>query len=99
MPKPNFKSITINEKKYDQFHSTYLELKELDKIPPGVSTFSGYVTHLMLNYVKEKETLSKLASKIKTIPKEFTTTKTIIDPIVSTPEKTYSDYIAQDILL
>ena len=99
MPKPHFKSITMYEKKYDKFYSTYLKLKELDKIPPGVSTFSGYVTHLITNYINEKESLSKLASKIKCVPAKFTTSEIFIDTNVSTPQKFPNDFIAQNILL
>ena len=78
MPKAGFKSVTIRESKYDEFKSIYNELKELGKLPPGIHSFSGYVTYKILNFIKEKESLHKLASKILVVPESFTDSKIII---------------------
>jgi len=78
MPKPGFKSITTSEEKYDEFESIYKELKELGKLPPGIQSFTGYVTYKILNYTQEKESLQKLASKIMIVPTKFTDSKITI---------------------
>ena len=78
MPKPGFRSITIKKSYYDMFESTYNELKEMDKLPPGIQSFAGYVTYKMLNHIQEKESLFKLASKINIVPAKFTDNKITI---------------------
>ena len=78
MPKKGFKSITTSKEKYDQFESIYKELKELGKLPPGINSFTGYVTHKVENYIQEKESLQKLASKIQIVPENFTDSKITI---------------------
>ena len=87
MPTKGFKSITLHEECYDSFESMYHELKKLDKVPPGITSFSGYVNYRMSKYVSEKQSLRKLANKINTdlIPEKFLAIKTINNPNVSTP--------------
>lgn len=78
MPAKGFKSITVSEKKYDDFQDIYNELKELGKLPPGINSFTGYVTYKMENYIQEQEALHKLASKIRIVPENFTHNKITI---------------------
>ena len=87
MPRGNFKSITMNTYSYDKFQSIYNELKEMDKLPFGVHSFSAYVEYKMFKYLEEKKLLENIANKIdlEHIPKKFVTTQVIINPRVSTP--------------
>jgi len=78
MPKAGFKAITVSKSKYDEFEAIYKDLKELDKLPFGVNSFSGYVTYKLKNYIKERESLQKLASKIRIVPENFTDNKITI---------------------
>ena len=81
MPKPGFKAITVKKEKYEEFESIFNELKEMDKLPFGVHSFTGYVEYKLKNHLDEKEKLNKLATKIKTVPTKFTTYKPIIKSI------------------
>lgn len=78
MPRKGFHSITISKKTYDKFEPVYNKLNDLDKIPSGINSFSGYVTHRMENSIKEKEILNKLAGTITNVPKTFTEKKHVI---------------------
>jgi len=72
MPHKGFKSITVSEAIYTAFENHYKKLKEIDGVPPGIHTFTGYVVYRIENHIDEAKKWKKLASKIKFVNPKFT---------------------------
>lgn len=58
MPTAGFKSITVKEHIYDEFLGVWLANKE-EYAMKGVSSFAGYITHLLEEMVKKTEAIEK----------------------------------------
>lgn len=54
MPKPGFKSITINERIYNKFLESYEKSKNNLELK-GITSFSGYLTSLMEESLRKYE--------------------------------------------
>ena len=66
LPKSGFKSISVKQPDYEKFKEHYAKLKEMGMVPDGIRSFSGYVEYKVCQYIKEKDSLNKLAEKINT---------------------------------
>lgn len=58
MPRVGFKTITVTENIYDIFYQTWLKCKD-DLAMKGVSSFSGYITYLIEEIMKEDKIFTK----------------------------------------
>lgn len=70
MPKGSFKSITVPQKVYDKFHQNYENNKEYC-YKKGISSFAGYITHLISERMKENEIMKKNNPIIRMIVKSW----------------------------
>ena len=66
MPKAGFKSITVSETVYDEFHNVYQNSKD-DLTMKGVNSFSGYVTYMLEEMMHKDKTFARYAPKIEKI--------------------------------
>ena len=66
MPKAGFKSITVSETVYDNFHEVYQKSKD-DLVMKGVNSFSGYVTYMLEEMMQKDKTFARYAPKIEKI--------------------------------
>ena len=55
MPKEGWKSITVRQDVYDYFKKQYEKRKLEEKLESGVTSFSGYVNHLLYKLMKQEK--------------------------------------------
>jgi len=78
MPKPDFRSITVNEDFFDRFDLLYQKKKKNGTLDPGICSFTSFFTQQLEKAIKEKRCMPIFVSKIKYVPKEFTETKLVL---------------------
>lgn len=66
MPRCGFKTITVTETVFDKFYQTWLTCKD-ELAMKGVSSFAGYITHLILECMKVDETFTKYQPRYEKI--------------------------------
>jgi hypothetical protein len=54
MPKSGFKSITVTETIYDNFHEKYTKKKE-ELSMKGISSFAGYITSVLTKALEDDQ--------------------------------------------
>ena len=55
MPKPGYKSITVQQKIYDYLMKEYKSQKDKLAIHDGIKSFSGYVTWRLAQMIEQDE--------------------------------------------
>lgn len=69
MPRGGFKSLTVRKSLYDRYYAQWLKVKdEMNMI--GVSSFSGYITYIMQEILKEDRIFSKYPQIYKKLSME-----------------------------
>lgn len=71
MPKSGFRTISFRESLYDWIEADFNKMRLEGRLPPGITSVSGYLTHRIMKNMEESDKLHNIARQIRYIPRKI----------------------------